>query len=210
MRTVILTICLIALVACLDNRVDDVNGNPSSAISITGDQLCLIVPKLKKAKCDLYAGYLNKTFQKFSSSFTSKLQVAHFLAQMCHESGGLQWFKEFASGKAYEGRKDLGNTHPGDGVKYKGRGPIQITGRYTYEKCGKYLGLDLVNNPTLLEQPENGFKSAAWFWCVFKPKLNSYAAKDDIKMCTKLVNGGYNGLTSRKEYLKKAKVALKI
>ncbi len=87
-----------------------------------------------------------------------------FIAQIAHESGELTYVQEIASGKAYEGRKDLGNTQPGDGIRYKGRGLIQLTGRANYEKYGQLMGLDLINNPELLEEPEFAALSAAYFW----------------------------------------------
>ena len=93
-------------------------------------------------------------------------------------------------------------------MRFKGRGPIQITGRANYKACGKALGLDLINNPSLLEQPKYGFRSAAWFWGY--ANINPYADRDDVRGCTKRVNGGYNGLDSRISYLNKAKRALGI
>jgi putative chitinase len=141
-----------------------------------------------------------------------------FLAQAGHESGGLFYTEELASGKAYEGRKDLGNTHPGDGVKYKGRGIIQITGRANYAALTDALGVDFVNNPTLLggkniklcsaDQLRYAALSAGWFWHTHK--LNDFAdqiiiskAIDDganlkaYKEITCRINGGYNGLQDR-------------
>lgn len=177
-----------------------------SGYKITASMVTSIFPNIKGTTASNYASYLNEAFKV--ASINTKLRVAHFLAQVGHESGGLQWFKEFASGKAYEGRKDLGNTQPGDGVRFKGRGPIQITGRANYKACGKALGLDLINNPSLLEQPKYGFRSAAWFWGY--ANINPYADRDDVRGCTKRVNGGYNGLNSRISYLNKAKRALGI
>jgi len=76
----------------------------------------------------------------------------------------LNYNKEIASGAAYEYRKDLGNIYPGDGVKFKGRGLIQITGRSNYTAAAKALGIDCINHPELLEQPEWAVKSACWWW----------------------------------------------
>ena len=64
------------------------------------------------------------------------------------------WMEEIASGSAYEGRSDLGNTQPGDGVRFKGRGYVQITGRTNYQKYSSILGFDLTGNPELVENPE--------------------------------------------------------
>jgi hypothetical protein len=99
---------------------------------------------------------------------------------------------EIASGQAYEGRKDLGNTQPGDGVKYKGRGYIQLTGRSNYTNYGKALGIDLVNHPELALDPAN---AALIFAKYFKDRKCNIAcdAKDWVKV-RKLVNGGSNSL----------------
>ena len=91
-------------------------------------------------------------------------RVAAFIAQIGHESGYLRYSEEIASGKAYEGRRDLGNTQQGDGVKFKGRGLIQITGRFNYEKISKDLKEDFIKNPALLSTPKYAVQSACWFW----------------------------------------------
>ena len=81
------------------------------------------------------------------------LRLAHFMGQSALESGSFRYMEEIASGAAYEGRADLGNTQPGDGRRYKGRGPIQTTGRANYRRDGRTLGIDLENNPHLLSIP---------------------------------------------------------
>ncbi|MCL1936785.1 MAG: hypothetical protein FWF52_00105 [Candidatus Azobacteroides sp.] len=109
-----------------------------------------------------YIPYLSQYLPQYG--IVSDKQIAAFFAQIGHESGHLKYNKETASGTAYEGRKDLGNIYPGDGVKFKGRGLLQITGRSNYEKAAKALGIDCVNHPELLEQPEWAVKSACWWW----------------------------------------------
>jgi len=133
------------------------------------------------------------------------LRIRHFIAQISHESGEFKYVKELASGQAYEGRKDLGNTHPGDGVMFKGRGLIQITGRNNYLILSKDIFGDqrLIDHPELLEQPENAVLSACWFW--EKNGLNKLADNDDIKSITKKINGGYNGLSDRVVYYERTK-----
>jgi putative chitinase len=137
-------------------------------------------------------------------------RVAAFLAQIGHESGQLRYVREIwgptAAQRGYEGREDLGNTVPGDGRKYCGRGLIQITGRANYAKCGEALGLDLISHPELLELPQHAAMSAAWFW---KQKgLNDLSDRDEFNTITRRINGGLNGLQDRLEIWKKAREVL--
>lgn len=131
----------------------------------------------------------------------SRLRQAMFLAQIGHESGGMKYTVEIwgptPTQTRYEGRKDLGNTQVGDGFKYRGRGLIQTTGRYNYEKTAAALGVDCIDNPDLLAEPENAARSAAWWWQ--SHKLNRFADSGDIVGCTKVINGGTNGLEHRKK-----------
>src|SRR4051794_33505722 len=80
-------------------------------------------------------------------SITSQPRAAMFLAQVLHESCALRFFEEIASGAAYEGRRDLGNIQPGDGRRFKGRGPIQLTGRANYRWAAGKLGIALEQQP---------------------------------------------------------------
>ncbi|MBD2753799.1 glycoside hydrolase family 19 protein [Spirosoma validum] len=134
------------------------------------------------------------------------LRLSHFLAQLLHESGGFRYTQEIASGKAYEGRKDLGNTQPGDGVKFKGRGLIQLTGRDNYTAFGRKFKIDCVNHPELIEEPKWALASALDYWNT--RKLNAIADQDDVNAVTRKVNGGTNGLLHRRELLVKCKTAL--
>lgn len=140
-------------------------------------------------------------------------RIAHFLAQCAHESDGFNTTKEYASGAAYEGRDDLGNTQRGDGVRFKGRGIIQNTGRGSakqplsgYNLVSAVLGVDFVSKPELLEKFPYAALAAAVFWN--SKAMNAAADRDDVSAVTKLVNGGYNGLAARQAYLKAAKRAL--
>lgn len=153
---------------------------------------------------DIYTPILTREMEK--AEINTTLRKAAFLAQIGHESGQLRYVRELASGQAYEGRKDLGNTEKGDGVKFKGRGLIQITGRTNYTNVGKDLGLDLISNPELLELPENAVKSAVWFWT--KKRLNTYADIPDFQKITRIINGGLNGLKDREELYELAKKVL--
>jgi len=134
------------------------------------------------------------------------LRAAHFLAQTCHESDGFSTTVEYASGQAYEGRTDLGNTQPGDGVRYKGRGLIQLTGRANYTSYGTILGLNLVGDPDLAANPPTSLVIACEYWK--QRGLNAPADQDDIETITRRINGGLNGLDDRRERLVRAKAAL--
>lgn len=129
----------------------------------------------------------------------NSLRFIHFMAQLTHESGNFRYMEEIASGKAYEGRKDLGNIHAGDGVRYKGRGPIQLTGRANYRRYGQQLGIDLENNPEIVALPSIGLMVACKFWS--DNGLNALADKDDVAAVTRRINGGTNGLEDRKKHL---------
>lgn len=131
------------------------------------------------------------------------LRLSHLFAQLVHESGGFRYMEEIASGAAYEGRKDLGNTVKGDGVRYKGRGPIQITGRANYRLFGGLIGIGIEDEPTLAANPSIGLHLALAYWD--RHKLNALADADDIVAITKKINGGTNGLADRRAQLQKAK-----
>lgn len=136
------------------------------------------------------------------------LHVAMWLAQLAHESGEFRHVLELASGEAYEGRADLGNTQPGDGPRFKGRGLIQVTGRANYTRCGESLGLPLTMYPELLEQPEYAAQSAGWFWSWARCD-ELMGASDPLLVVTKRINGGTNGLESRRKYWTRAQLALR-
>jgi putative chitinase len=129
-------------------------------------------------------------------------EVCHFLAQAAHESDGFRTTQEYASGEAYEGRKDLGNTRPGDGRRYKGRGIFQLTGRFNYRQAGKALGLDLEANPRLAADPATSVLIALWYWRT--RGLSKYANRDNIREITRRINGGFNGFADRVRYFRKA------
>lgn len=151
-----------------------------------------------------YEPFLNEFMPRYG--IDTALRQRHFLAQLLHESGGLRYVKEIATGSAYEGRKDLGNTQPGDGVRFRGRGLIQITGRDNYRRCSIALFGDdrLLIMPEILEQPEYAVKSACWFWMA--NSLSALADRDDIVAVTKRINGGTNGLEDRKRYYERMQI----
>lgn len=146
------------------------------------------------------------------AELSTRLRMASFLAQVGHESASFQYVRELGNPSylsKYEWRKDLGNIQPGDGVKFCGRGLIQITGRFNYAECSQALFGDdrLLKTPDLLEQPEWAAKSAAWFWK--KNGLNKLADADRFTDLSKRINGGTNGLEDRKARYKLALSVLK-
>lgn len=144
-----------------------------------------------------------------SNSITTPLRMAHFLAQLGHESGEFRYTEEIASGAAYEGRKDLGNTQKGDGKRFKGRGLIQLTGRANYKAYGDDRGTDYTKDDTaklLSSDPTVAVDVSCWFWS--KRNLNSMADADNVNGVTKKINGGLNGLADRKAKLVRAKFFL--
>jgi putative chitinase len=124
---------------------------------------------------------------------------AAFLAQVLHESGMLRYTTEIwgptPAQARYEGRKDLGNTEPGDGVRFMGRGLLETTGRANYDATGQALGVDLLSDPEQLAQPELAARSAGWFWRVHG--LNELADVGDFRRITLRINGGTTGLDER-------------
>lgn len=133
------------------------------------------------------------------------LRLAHFMAQLIHESGGFRYMEEIwgptAAQRGYEGRTDLGNTQPGDGLRFKGRGPIQITGRANYRTFGRRIGIDIERHPELAAVPSIGLHLALEYWKAMG--LNALADRDDIEAITRKINGGTNGLADRKAQLAK-------
>lgn len=145
-------------------------------------------------------------FPPFGLFLGDGLRLAHFMAQLAHESGNFKYMEEIASGQAYEGRKDLGNTQPGDGKRYKGRGPIQLTGRANYASFGRKIGINLERYPELAANPSIGLHVAIFYWN--DRRLSEIADEDDIEAITRKINGGLNGLDDRKAQLAKAKALI--
>lgn len=166
-------------------------------MSITVQQLLQILPNAG-AKAGVFVPVLNTALQRYQ--IVGRLRVAAFIAQIGHESGQLRYVREIwgptPTQTKYEGRTDLGNTAPGDGFKFRGRGLIQVTGRANYNDCGEALGVDLNNQPELLEQPQYACLSAAWFWA--SRGLNTLADASDFDKITRRINGGQNGAADRK------------
>ncbi len=146
------------------------------------------------------------------ADLSSVERAAAFLAQIGHESGGLHYVREIwgptPAQSRYEGRADLGNTQPGDGPRYRGRGLIQITGRANYRRVSQRLkpmgAPDFEAEPEQLEQPRWAALSAADYW---KDRdLNRFVG--DFRQLTRRINGGFNGLEDRVRRLERAKATL--
>lgn len=133
-------------------------------------------------------------------------RVAHFTGQICEESDQFCTTEEYASGEAYEGRRDLGNIHSGDGVRYKGRGLIQLTGLVNYELYGPMIGLNLVAHPEAAAGPVTALQLACLYWV--HNRLNFLADLDHVEEITRKINGGLNGLEEREDAVDRAFDAL--
>jgi len=179
---------------------------------ITDTQLKQIMSNLQTSKLQLYLPHLNAAMQ--ASGVNTMLRTAAFVAQLAHESAEFRFMEELwgptDAQHRYEPAADLakrlGNTEPGDGLRFKGRGPIQITGRFNYKKYGDLLGVDLVDHPELAAQPDWAFATAGLFWK--SNGLNELADAQDFVTITKRINGGLNGLPDRQKYYGRAKAAL--
>lgn len=202
---------------------------------ITELQLIAIMPKAKRL-ASTYVPLLNKFAEEFGVN--TKLRWQHFLAQIALESNELQstvenlnyssdrllavfprYFNAITAAryarqpqkignKIYADRMGNGSEQSGDGYKFRGRGLIQLTGKSLYQKYSEYCKVDLLQQPSLLEKPFGATRSAFWYFCKYADLL-SYADRDDIMTITKKINGGYNGIIQRKEYLKRAKLVIK-
>lgn len=175
----------------------------AATLTITPDTLKAISPYVSTQRANTYADILNKCMREFRLLDTTE-RAAMFLAQILHESGHLRYTEELASGQRYEFRADLGNTQPGDGKKYKGRGLIQVTGRSNYEQMGRAMALDLINHPEILTTPPNAVLSACTWWDLRGAKLNPLADAGNVERVTKIINGGLNGYAERKQLYDKA------
>jgi putative chitinase len=170
------------------------------------------MPRLPQAKRQLYLPFINKVMEIYE--IDTPLRASAFLAQIAHESAELRFMEEIwgptAQQKKYEPPSDLakslGNTQSGDGFRYRGRGPIQITGRANYKKYGDLLGVDLVGNPDLAATPQFAFSTAGLFWKL--NRLNELADVQDFTTITKRINGGLTGLQERQKYYEVAKDVL--
>ncbi|HEU0097416.1 MAG TPA: peptidoglycan-binding protein [Allosphingosinicella sp.] len=183
-------------------------------INVDLETLQAIMPRVAGAKgakqariVAALAPVVQRTLEHYE--IDTPLRIAHFLAQCAHESDGFCTTEEYASGRAYEGRRDLGNNQKGDGPRYKGRGLFQLTGRANYRAYGPKVGIpDLVDRPERAADPAVSLLIACEYWKERRGGLNRFADQDDIVTITKAINGGTNGLDDRRRYLARAKQAL--
>ena len=174
------------------------------ALSVTEARLRMLAPG---ARPDIVAG-IAEGFDRLAheNGVAERLRICHFLAQAAHETDGFRTLEEYGGAayfQRYEGRADLGNTRPGDGVRYHGRGIFQLTGRANYRRFGRILGLDLEAAPERAKEPAVSLAVAFAYW---KARgLDAAADADDVAAVTRLVNGGRTGLAERTRYLEKAK-----
>lgn len=172
-------------------------------IRLTPEKLaaCLIIPH---ARALVWTPHLQRVFD--ACEINTVPRAAGFLAQVGHESARLRYVREIwgptPAQRGYEGRRNLGNVQPGDGKRFMGRGLIQVTGRTNYAACGQALGLPLLEQPELLEQPQYAAASAGWYWR--SRNLNALCDRMDIVGLTRAVNGGVNGLKDRQNIWNKS------
>jgi predicted chitinase len=147
-------------------------------------------------------------------AINSPARAAAFIAQLAHESGEFRWMEEIWGPTPAQRRYEppstlaarLGNTQPGDGTRFKGRGPIQLTGRANYQRFGQLLGIDLIAQPQRAASPDVAFRIAALYWA--NRGLNPLADAGDFREITRRINGGFNGLADRIKYFERARTIL--
>lgn len=176
------------------------------------DQLKKIMPRMARNPKTASLLFPHLQSAMLEAGITTKLRIAAFLAQVGHESGEFRFMEEIwgnaptSAQMRYEPPSTLatrlGNTQKGDGFKFKGRGPIQLTGRDNYKKCGKALGVDLENYPEKAAEWDCGFRVAGWYWTT--RNLNALADTGDFDGITKKINGGFNGKKERDSFYKLA------
>jgi predicted chitinase len=182
---------------------------------LTIEQLQKIMPQLPAAKRATLFPFLTAAIREFA--IEAPPRAAAFLAQLAHESGQFRFMEEIwgptPAQRRYEppGKlaTDLGNTEKGDGKRFKGRGPIQITGRANYRRYGDLLGVDLIADPPRAASPDVAFRVAGLYWS--KKGLNDLAdrgTREAFKEITRRINGGFNGLADREKFYATAKSIL--
>ena len=176
-----------------------------------------IMPHARDRNCDTYAPLITAACDEFG--INTPLRQAHFLAQIAHESGCLEWVAELASGTAYDHRADLGNlknsalviaqaANISVGAYWKGHGLIQITGYNNHSLCATYFKSPIDKIAAWLQTPEGATRSACWYW--FEHALNALADTDDLVGITRRINGGETAIDKRRDFLVAAKGVLNV
>ena len=174
---------------------------------LTAEQLQSIMPALPAKRRDVLLPFLQAAMAEFG--IEAPARAAAFLAQLAHESGQFRFMEEIwgptPAQRRYEPvstlAANLGNSEAGDGKRFKGRGPIQITGRANYRRFGDLLGTDLVSEPSRAASPDLAFRIAGLFWS--KKGLNELADRtshEAFREITRRINGGFNGLEDRQKF----------
>lgn len=174
---------------------------PTDKLAVDANQLKALTPTAR----DWIISDLADHFDVALAVLTNERQLCHFLAQAAHESDGFRTLEEYGGPsywKKYDGRADLGNTFPGDGALFHGRGLFQLTGRTNYQKMGIKLNLPLVADPDKAAEAESSLRIACEYWT--SRNLSHYADDNDITTITRKINGGLNGLEQRKRYYRRA------
>ena len=175
-------------------------------MKVTAPQLVAIAGR-EVANAEALAAAYNANLLAYG--INTKLRLAFLLSQIAHETGGFRWFRELGTDAyfaRYDGRLDLGNTEPGDGPRFKGRGGLHHTGRANYAHLQAVLSVPLLEEPSLLELPEHFVRADLDYWS--RKKINQLADKDDAVGVTRKVNGGLNGYSDRLKYLLRARKVL--
>lgn len=208
----------------------------SGSLEITSEQLKEIMPSATAENIEKYRPALNQEMAKFE--INTPMRIAHFIAQIAHESGSFRYSSENMNysaealkavfgkyfptdnlageyarqpqkigSRVYANRMGNGDEASGDGWKFRGRGLIQLTGTDNYANCASSIRRDLLGNPDqLADDPNAGVAASGWFWNM--RDLNKYADADDVRTITQRINGGFNGLEDREEFLRRAKAVL--
>lgn len=175
----------------------DVRNNPTSGSGTAPiNSKPIATPSSKSSSAN--EAYLQAVL--IQGGVTDPIKLAAWMAQCKVESDYFRTLREYASGKEYEGRSDLGNTTPGDGIKYKGRGFIQCTGKDNYRSMSSYFEIDFISQPELVEQIDWAAKSVLWFFNVYKKNRSSKVDWNNCVAVTKIVNGGTNALAKRQQF----------
>lgn len=180
-------------------------------MELTVQHLRKIYPDVRLINARNFIFYYNRF--KWLHKMAESDEIAQFLAQIGKETNQLLWTEELATGEDYEGREVLGNTQEGDGKRFKGRGYIQLTGRFNYATFTIWYNKKFAADEDFVKTPDKISEdlglcmlASIFFWQT--NKLNKPYNYRDCERSTKIVNGGYNGLNERIIYFERARQIL--